>query len=72
MRSAYFRVRWVAKGVNPFHRARTPSWRDTCWPQSTMPLYWPAWSSWRRVLMVSGESGERERQKRREGTRRWE
>jgi hypothetical protein len=25
MRNAYFNVRWVAKGVRPFHKAVTPS-----------------------------------------------
>jgi hypothetical protein len=37
MRSAYLSVRCVAKGVRPFHSARTPSSLTTCLPQSTMP-----------------------------------
>jgi hypothetical protein len=37
MRSAYLSVRWVAKGVSPFHSARVPSsWMMVC-PQLMMP-----------------------------------
>mmetsp|Transcript_19368 Transcript_19368/g.49271 ORF Transcript_19368/g.49271 Transcript_19368/m.49271 type:complete len:314 (-) Transcript_19368:134-1075(-) len=53
MRSAYFRVRCVAKGVRPFHRDLTPSSAMIVCPQCTMPRYLPARSSCSLVLITS-------------------
>lgn len=52
MRRAYFRVRWVANGVRPFHNARTPSSLMTVLPQWYMPLYLPVVIEARRVERV--------------------
>ena len=37
MRSAYLRVRCVAKGVSPFHKDLVPSCFTICFPQSIIP-----------------------------------
>ena len=39
MRRAYFRVRWVAKGVSPFHSALNPSSWYTVLPQCQIPAH---------------------------------
>lgn len=58
IRSAYFSVRCIAKGVRPFHNERTPSCSMICLPQFHMPAGTP-------VLKAKNACGRQRQRERR-------